>query len=155
MGNPMVFPLQDNWPYAVSVLADRVARRVGAVVAANSALNLSQWRVLAAVAEQPGRMAREVVAITPMDKGLVSRAVARLVELGLMERRRSDSDGRAAHLHLTEAGQAAFDTIITALRAADATGEDLRGGQVLNAALSAMIARYDALPPLPPAGDKP
>ena len=43
-----MYSLDDNWVFAVSVLAHRVARRVAGVLAETSALNLSQWRVLAA-----------------------------------------------------------------------------------------------------------
>lgn len=115
--------LDEAWIYKVTVLADRVARRIAETVQGVSALNLSQWRVLAAVADTPGRTASQLVAVTPMDKGIVSRAVAALVADGLLARQASTSDARSAHLHLTPAGAAVYDAIIAALRARGATGD--------------------------------
>lgn len=99
-----VLQLATYWPYQITVLADRIARRTTRVVK-GFGLNLSQWRVLAAIAEVPGRTSAEVVSITPMDKGIVSRATKALLEQGLVVRRASQSDGRVSHLHLTEAGR--------------------------------------------------
>ena len=78
---PHVLRLDHYWPYQIAVLSDRIARRTTRIVKEHG-LNLSQWRVLAAVAEQPGRTAVEVVRITPMDKGIVSRATRGLLDLG-------------------------------------------------------------------------
>ena len=50
--------LNEYWPYQVTVLADRIARLTSAIVKREAGLNLSQWRVLAAIAEAPGRTAR-------------------------------------------------------------------------------------------------
>lgn len=98
-----VLQLDTYWPYQIIVLADRLSRRTGTIVKQHG-LNLSQWRVLAAIAEAPGRTSVEVVSITPMDKGIVSRATKGLLEQGLIYRTASQSDGRVSHLHLTEAG---------------------------------------------------
>ena len=78
---PQVLQLASYWPYLVAVLSDRVARRITRIVKAHG-LNLSQWRVLAAVADVPGRSSTEVVSLTPMDKGVVSRAGRVLVVHG-------------------------------------------------------------------------
>lgn len=117
-----VFALDEAWIYKVTVLADRIARRVGAVVNETSGLNLSQWRVMAAVADRPGRTSSEVVEITPMDKAIVSRAVASLVERGLAERRASPIDGRRAHLFLTEEGERTYGRLVAALAESGADG---------------------------------
>ena len=97
------FSLADFWPYQVTVLADKIARRTTKIVKEHG-LNLSQWRVLAAIADVPGRTSAEVVGITPMDKGIVSRATKALLDMGLIRRLASQSDGRVSHLHLTTAG---------------------------------------------------
>lgn len=107
-------------PYRIILLADRVSRRSAAVVRRHEGLNLSHWRVLAAVAEAPGRTANEVVAVTPMDKGIVSRSVKALIGEGLLERRASDSDGRLGHLHLTPRGATTYAAIARDIRAMEA-----------------------------------
>lgn len=117
-----ILSLETAWTYKVSVLAQLIARRTSEALALVSDLNLSQWRTLAAIADTPGRTARDVVTVTPMDKGLVSRAVGALVERGLVERRSSPSDGRLSHLHLTRTGTSHYGEIIDALRRAGAMG---------------------------------
>ena len=82
-----VLELTAYWPYQITVLADRIARRTSRVVKEHG-LNLSQWRVMAAVAEVPGRTSVEVVTVTPMDKGIVSRATKALLTRGFCAGRR-------------------------------------------------------------------
>ena len=106
-----VLKLDQYWPYLVTVLADRIARRTAALVKPEG-LNLSQWRVLAAIAEVPGRTSVEVVTITPMDKGIVSRATKALLELGLVRRQASQVDGRISHLHLTPSGHEMYHRLM-------------------------------------------
>ena len=102
--------LDNYWPYQVTVLADRIARRTSRIVKGHH-LNLSQWRVLAAIAEVPGRTSAEVVTVTPMDKGIVSRATKALLEQGLIHREASQSDGRLSHLYLTSRGESLYQLI--------------------------------------------
>lgn len=115
--------LDESWAYKVSVLADLVARRIAPIVQDVSGLNLSQWRVIAAVADQPGRTASQVVDLTPMDKGIVSRAVRTLVERDLIERRSSKQDGRLSHLYMTVEGDRLYQKIIEALARSGASGD--------------------------------
>ena len=61
---PRVLELDTYWPYQIIVLAERLSRRTSTIVKQHG-LNLSQWRVLAAIAEVPGRSSVEVVSITP------------------------------------------------------------------------------------------
>ncbi|WP_260483429.1 MarR family winged helix-turn-helix transcriptional regulator [Sphingomicrobium flavum] len=114
-----VIRLGDFLPYQVVLLADRIGKRIAAVLKSHDDMNLSHWRVLAAVAEVPGRTANEVVAVTPMDKGIVSRAVKSLIGEGLLERRASDSDGRLGHLHLTTSGETLYRAIAADIRAVE------------------------------------
>jgi DNA-binding MarR family transcriptional regulator len=97
--------LDDFWPYQAVVLADQISRYTLSIVRTESDLNLSQWRVLAAVAEEPGRTAAQVTAITPMDKTIVSRAVSSLITLGLITKTSDTSDKRRSSLSTTSAGQ--------------------------------------------------
>jgi DNA-binding MarR family transcriptional regulator len=112
-----IIHLANYWPYQLIVLADRVSRRTARVVKDKSDLNLSQWRVLAAIAEVPGRTSAEVVTVTPMDKGIVSRATKTLLELGLVVREASQDDGRISHLHLTTKGEALYAALMPGVSA--------------------------------------
>lgn len=140
-----ILVLETAWTYKIAVLADLLAKRISRTLQEVSSLNLSQWRVLAAIADQPGRTASEVVGVTPMDKGLVSRAAASLVAEGMIERRSSSSDGRLSHLWLTPSGQALYNVILAALEDDGSTGRNHLSPQretALLTELDALIAIY-------------
>ena len=107
-----IIRLDDYWPYLITVLSERIARRTSKIVKEKAGLNLSQWRVMAAIGEVPGRTSAEVVTITPMDKGIVSRATKALITQGLVLREASQTDGRISFLHLTPKGQQVYATLI-------------------------------------------
>lgn len=112
-----VIHLAEYWPYQLTVLADWISRRTARIVRTEGGLNLSQWRVLAAIAEKPGRTSAEVVTVTPMDKGIVSRATKALLNMGLVMREASQADGRVSYLHLTEAGRVQYDVLVPRVEA--------------------------------------
>jgi len=103
--------LDDFWPYQAVVLADQISRHTLSIVKHEANLNLSQWRVLAAVAEKSGRSAAEVTAITPMDKTIVSRAVSSLITIGLITKISDTSDKRRSSLSATKAGVAIYEKV--------------------------------------------
>ena len=107
-----IIRLDDYWPYLVTVLSERIARRTSRIVKEEAGLNLSQWRVMAAIGEVPGRTSADVVTITPMDKGIVSRATKALLEQGLVWREASQTDGRISYLYLTEKGQETYAALV-------------------------------------------
>lgn len=110
--------LNDFWPYQAVVLADQISRYTLSIVRTEAGLNLSQWRVLAAVAEEPGRTAAQVTAITPMDKTIVSRAVSSLITLGLITKTSDTSDKRRSSLSTTPAGQEIYVKVAQHLNSA-------------------------------------
>lgn len=110
--------LNDFWPYQVVVLADQISRYTLNIVKAKAGLNLSQWRVLAAVAEKPGRTAGDVTSVTPMDKTIVSRAVASLIQTGLIEKTHESQDRRRRSLTMTPRGLEIYENIAVHLNQA-------------------------------------
>ena len=137
--------LDDSWMYKLTVLSDLVGRRVSGALQAFAGINLTHWRVLAALADKPGRSASEVVKITPMDKGLVSRAVSHLASEDLIERRSEAGDRRVSRLFLTGKGERTYADILAAIRASDADGGLSLGLQLredLHDTLTQAIALY-------------
>lgn len=124
-GHQLSLPLDESLAYKITVIADLIARRVSHIAATVGGLNLSQWRVLAAIGDQEGRTASQVVDMTPMDKGIVSRAVASLVTQGYLVRQASEQDGRVSHLYMTAGGRQTFEQIVRELDRTGATGETL------------------------------
>lgn len=110
--NSKIIRLDKYWPYLITVVSDRIARRTSKIVKEHGGINLSQWRVMAAIGDMPGRTSVEVVTITPMDKGIVSRATKGLLTQGLVVRRASQSDGRISHLYLTSKGKKVYESLI-------------------------------------------
>lgn len=141
------FELDNSWIYKVSVIADRIARRIAHIASRVGDLNLSQWRVLAAIGDQDGRTASQVVELTPMDKGIVSRAVASLVAQGYLKREASNTDGRLSHLYMTASGRKIFEAIVAELDATGANGDALLIGEdraLFLATLDRLISDYAA-----------
>lgn len=107
--------LDHFWPYQTVVLADQISRYTLEVVKTQAGLNQSQWRVLAAVADKPGRTAAEVTAVTPMDKTIVSRAVNSLIDSGLIQKIPNPVDKRRSSLKMTKLGDQKYKIIATIL----------------------------------------
>jgi len=123
-----ILQLDTYWPYQLTVLADRISRRTARVVKEEAGLNLSQWRVLAAIAEKPGRTSVDVVTITPMDKGIVSRATKALLDMKLVVRKASQEDGRVSHLYVTAKGKSLYQTLIPRVEAVLKRAEEILSG---------------------------
>ena len=119
--------LDEFWAYQVVVLADQVSRYTLEIVKAEADLNQSQWRVLAAIADKPGRSAAEVTAVTPMDKTIVSRAVASLLASGMIKRTPNANDKRVAALEMTALGAERYALISAKL--AEHLNTEMIGGK--------------------------
>jgi len=126
--------LDNFWAYQVVVLADQISRYTLEVVRTEASLNQSQWRVLAAVADKPGRSSAEVTSVTPMDKTIVSRAVASLIKDGLIKRTPNQEDKRIGALHMTKLGAQRYDLISSKLA-------DTLNAKILNGASAAEFTK--------------
>lgn len=102
--------LHDFLPYRVVVLGDRLSRMLARAYA-DEGVTIPEWRVLAVISQEERMAARDVVALTPLDKMAVSRAVTSLESKGLVLRNEDKGDRRVAILALSPRGRAAFDRI--------------------------------------------
>ena len=103
--------LEHILPYRLSVLSNRVSSAIARVYVERFALGVTEWRVMAVLGRYPDLSANEVAQRTAMDKVAVSRAVARLVEAGRLEREVHDDDRRRSVLRLSEAGYRIHDEV--------------------------------------------
>jgi len=85
----------------------------------DDALTQRQYALLVAVANSEGPSQTELVNLTGIDRSTLAELVARMIERGLLARSRSDTDGRAKTVSLTEAGAAALEAARPRVRAAD------------------------------------
>ena len=146
--SPPPIRLDEFWAYQVVVLADKVSRYTLDIVKSEANLNQSQWRVLAAVADKPGRSSAEVTAVTPMDKTIVSRAVASLIKSGLIKRTPNKADKRISALEMTALGEERY-TLISKKLAATLTLPNIGGhsAEAFNAAVKDFSAYVSSLSP--------
>lgn len=103
--------LEHFLPYRLSVLSNRISSAIAREYSQRFALGVTEWRVMAVLGRYPGLSASKVARRTAMDKVAVSRAVARLLEAGRLERAFDDDDRRRSVLRLSPAGQAVYDQV--------------------------------------------
>jgi len=111
MPRTAVLDLERFLPYRLSVLSNRISQAIATRYAQRFALGVTEWRVVAVLGRYPGLSAGEVATRTAMDKVAVSRAVARLLERGLVERDTHDDDRRRSVLALSRSGRCIYDEI--------------------------------------------
>lgn len=104
-------------PYRLSILSNTVSQSIAAEYQDRFELSMTEWRVMAVLARFAELSAREVAERTAMDKVAVSRAVARLVEAGRVDRSTHGGDKRRSVLKLSEAGWAIHDEVAPMARA--------------------------------------
>jgi DNA-binding MarR family transcriptional regulator len=95
------FELDSFLPYRLSLLSNTVSQGISASYRKRFDLSVTEWRVIAILGRYPGLTASEVMERGAMDKVAVSRAVANLVERGLLERSANEDDRRRMPLRLT------------------------------------------------------
>ena len=98
-------------PYRLSVLSNRVSQTIAANYDKRFALAITEWRVIAVLGRYTDLSATEVAERTAMDKVAVSRAVARLLERGLLQRHTHGDDRRRSVTALSQAGYGIYDEI--------------------------------------------
>jgi DNA-binding MarR family transcriptional regulator len=98
-------------PYQLSVLSNLVSQEIAQAYGERFGLAVTEWRIIAVLGRFPGLSAAGVAERSAMDKVAVSRAVARLLERGLLHRETHDDDRRRSVLELSEAGRAVYDEV--------------------------------------------
>ena len=107
-----VLDLEHFLPYRLSVLANHVSNGFARLYEKKFDLKLPEWWVMAVLGRRPGITAREVADLTAMDKVAISRAVARLMQMGRVQAEADSTDGRRQKLSLSPAGQDIYRQII-------------------------------------------
>lgn len=98
-------------PYRLSVLANTVSRDIARIYDARFGLSIPEWRAMAVLGRFEPLSAGEVAARTAMDKVRVSRAIARMLRAGLVQRTTDRDDRRRSELRLAPRGIAIYRQI--------------------------------------------
>ena len=109
--------LEHFLPYRLSILSNTISQAIASDYQRRYDLSMTEWRVMAVLARFEGLSAREVAERTAMDKVAVSRALARLVAAGRVNRHTHGGDKRRSVLNLTDAGWAVHDEVAPMARA--------------------------------------
>lgn len=107
-------------PYRLSVLTSRVTGRLAREYEFVAGLQLPEARVLTVLGFFKPISSNAIVQHTSMDKATVSRAVARLIRLGLITRKPDPTDRRLLVLGFTPRGQRTYDRLTSRARAWEA-----------------------------------
>lgn len=130
-------------PFRLSVASNAVSEAVARVYRALFNLSITEWRLVAVLAETSGLSQQAIGARTRMDKVTVSRAAIALARRGLIHRSGDPADGRAYLLRLTEDGRTLYAAVAPKAQAME---RELLAGFAADevAALSAMLRRLEA-----------
>ena len=103
--------LEHFLPYRISVLSNRVSETISGYYRQRFGLAVTEWRTMAVLGRYQGLSAGEVAERTAMDKVAVSRAVARLLQRGFIQREIHGDDRRRSVLALSEQGYGVYDQV--------------------------------------------
>ena len=83
---------------------DQCAAQLYTIESSDRDLTLRQLAILTAISQQENLSQTDLVTITGIDRSTVAGIVSRVIRKGLLERRRSPSDGRAYCVRLSRRG---------------------------------------------------
>ena len=109
-GNALL-ELETFLPYRLSVLSNTLSQAIAKVYEKRFDLSVTEWRAMAVLGYRADISAREVAERTAMDKVAVSRAVARMLKKGLIERGTAHHDKRQSVLRLSGQGWTIYDQV--------------------------------------------
>lgn len=105
------FDLETFLPYLLNQAAEATSHGFQATYRDRYGFTRTQWRVLANLGKFGAMTARDICAISHIEKTKVSRAVAALEQGGMLSRTPSETDRRAEVLSLTAKGRTVFSEL--------------------------------------------
>lgn len=112
MRKPVELQLLDFVPFRLNRLASEVSQRLSDIYRDRFGLEIPEWRIVATLGPDRRCTAQYVAESTRMHKTRVSRAAARLAELGLLQRGSSAADGREVLLRLSAKGRRVYAALV-------------------------------------------
>lgn len=103
--------LEEFLPYKLAILSNFISRSISEIYEDRYQLSIPEWRVMAVVGRFPGSSAVDVAERTLMDKVAVSRAVAKLINSGRVQRQIAATDKRRSVLSLTQQGETIYKEV--------------------------------------------
>ncbi len=113
---PTVIELRNFVTYRLSRLQSRLNAQAIRVLRKHSDLSLTEWRVIALVADQKKHTLSDMVRDTELDKGQLSRAIASLVAKKYIASQVNRNDQRQNLLQLTSSGEDVHGKLLPIMR---------------------------------------
>lgn len=104
--------LANYLPYLVNRLGSALVQNFTASALAQHDVNIDAWRVMAVLANQGAQRQIDLAALTSIEVSTLSRLVTRMVRMGLVTRRRSESSNREVVVELAAKGKGLVKRII-------------------------------------------
>jgi DNA-binding MarR family transcriptional regulator len=104
--------LANYLPYLVNRLGSAMVATMTDQSLAQHQLSIDMWRVLAVLSYRGAQRQVDLVGMTSIDASTISRLVTRLVRIGLVTRRRSETSSREVVIELTPKGRTLVERII-------------------------------------------
>jgi MarR family transcriptional regulator, organic hydroperoxide resistance regulator len=104
--------LANYLPYLVNRLGSALVENFTASALAQHDVNIDAWRVMAVLANQGAQRQIDLAALTSIEVSTLSRLVTRMVRMGLVTRRRSESSNREVVVELAARGKGLVKRII-------------------------------------------
>lgn len=98
-------------PYRISILATLIRRALGDVYRDDPGLTEPEWKVLTTLAHLGPLASGDIGLHMTLDRMAISRALARLIDMGLVERTPCAHDQRMTEVNLTPHGSKTFDRL--------------------------------------------
>lgn len=148
-----IFDLQDFLPYLLNQAAEAASHGFQDIYRDRYAMTRTQWRVMANLGKFGAMTARDICAVSHIEKTKVSRAVAQMERDGMLSRSPASHDRRAEILSLTDKGQAAFADLGQRAVDYDRALRKQLGGKAAAELDRVLRAVIDLRPGAGPAGD--
>jgi DNA-binding MarR family transcriptional regulator len=101
-------------PAFITFIANKLSNSATALYQRNFGVNVTEWRIMALLAIEPGIPASRICHVIGFDKGPVSRTLGIMQKRGLVAIRSDPSDRRTHAISLTAKGRATHDKVIVA-----------------------------------------
>lgn len=148
MSDTAPFTLGQFLPYRLNVLASNASRELSRIYSKDYGISIAQWRVLVWLQAKENVTAQFIADAAQMDKAKTSRAIAGLVQMGIVLRDPNKSDLRENYLRLTARGQTLLAELLPRAQAWEDSWLavlDPSERQALDAILSRLQARLTVL----------
>lgn len=104
--------LNDFLPYQLSVLSLKISNGIAAHYQDQFGINISEWRVLVILYQNPDVTAKKITQLSQMDKVRISRTLKSLVQKDYLTQSQHPLDARAKNYELNKRGRYLMRAVI-------------------------------------------